>query len=62
MKIFKDPLDTPPQGTVRTKKGRIKPTQNPTLVNLKKENVVLKDRLSQLEELVSGLTNKKGKK
>ena len=59
--VFKDPLDTPPQGTTRTKKGRIKPVQNPVLSNLKRENVELKDRLSQLEELVGGLASKKKK-
>lgn len=62
MNNFKDPLDTLPQGTIRTKKGRIKPVQNPVLSNLKRENIELKNRLSQLEEFVGGLSVKKGKK
>jgi hypothetical protein len=59
---FKDPLDTPPQGTMRTKRGRIKPVQNAVLSNLKKENIELKDRLTQLEGLMGGLISKKNKK
>jgi hypothetical protein len=59
----KDVLDTVPVGTRRSnKQGRIVPVKNPVLSNLKRENVELKDRLAQLEELVGGLTSKKGKK
>lgn len=67
--MAKDVFDTPPQGMVRSKRGRVKPVTNPTLNNLRQksvqlaqENDELKERLLALEEAVLGLTNKKGKK
>jgi hypothetical protein len=60
-------FDTPPAGTMRSKKrGRIKPTPNHALKNLKSksnqladENIELRDRLAQLEAVVAGLASKK---
>ena len=66
--MAKDVFDTPPLGMARTKRGRIKPTPNPALKNLKnksnqlvEENAELKDRLAQLEATVNELVNKKKK-
>ena len=61
--MAKDVFDQVPQGMLRSsKRGRIKPAPNPVVRNLKQENNDLKDRLTQLEELVTGIAAKKGKK
>ena len=57
--------DNPPAGLVRGKKGWLKPKKTGTqrhLAAIKKENADLKDRLAQLETVVSELATKKGKK
>lgn len=65
--MAKDVFDTPPQGTVRSKRGRVKPVANPVLNNLRQkssqlaqENDELKQRLATLEEAVLDLVAKKG--
>jgi hypothetical protein len=67
--MARDVFDTPPQGMVRSKRGRVKPVANPVLNNLRQkssqlaqENDELKQRLAALEETVLGITSKKGKK
>jgi 2-C-methyl-D-erythritol 4-phosphate cytidylyltransferase len=64
--MVKDVFDTPPQGMIRTgKRGWIVPAQTPQLLKtnkIRKENEELKQRLSDLEELVNGLVSKKVKK
>ena len=61
MSIFDD---NPPQGTVRSKKGWLKPKPSGTRKNIaaiKQENADLKDRLEQLEAAVEQLVSKKKK-
>ena len=68
--MAKDVFDTVPEGTMRSsKRGRIKPAPNPALSNVRiksqqlaSENADLKDRLAQLEDVVSLLVGKKAKK
>ena len=67
--MAKDVFDTPPQGMVRSKRGRVKPVANPVLNNLRQkssqlvqENDELKGRLAALEEAVLKLATQKGKK
>jgi hypothetical protein len=63
--MAKDVFDTLPQGMMRSgKKGWVVPAQTPQLARVnrvRQENVELKQRLIDLEELVSGLAGKKKK-
>jgi len=65
--MAKDVFDTPPMGMSRRgKKGWLKVDKTPQAIlanKVKQENVDLKDRLTQLEELVAELaSSKKSKK
>jgi len=64
--MAKDVFDTPPMGMSRRgKRGWLKVDKTPQAImanKIKQENAELKDRLTQLEELVAGLATKKGKK
>jgi hypothetical protein len=65
--MAKDVFDTPPMGMSRRgKKGWLKVDKTPQAImanKVKQENIELKERLTQLEELVTGLIpTKKGKK
>jgi hypothetical protein len=61
--MAKDVFDTPPLGMSRRgKKGRLKVDKSPQAIianKVKQENIELRDRLAQLEEIVAGLTSKK---
>jgi hypothetical protein len=55
----------PPDGYKRTRPGWLQIRQSNysnLITNLKQENEELRDRLAQLEELVTGLTPKRRKK
>ena len=64
--MAKDVFDTPPVGMNRRgKKGWLKVDKTPQAImanRVKQENIELKERLLALEELVGGLSTKKGKK
>lgn len=61
--MAKDVFDTPPLGMSRRgKKGWLKVDKSPQVIianKVKQENIELRDRLAQLEEIVAGLTSKK---
>jgi len=64
--MAKDVFDTPPLGMSRRgKKGWLKVDKTPQAImanKVKQENIELKDRMAQLEELVAGLTSSKKSK